>query len=344
MSRYKRKQPSYGGWFKHANQKKYRILQHHHKSIEMKKSFSLILIATLAILSGCEEGNGPQQDRLWSYMESPTNNTLNDVHFTGENQGWIAGTNTVLKTSDGITWESTGVQDEHSYDFESVHFFDSENGLVSGLKNNSEAIVLYTRNSGASWNISEIPQSGHSVSDMSFTDDRVGYALSGQNLLKTTDGGRNWGIQQTFDQDLFSLDVSGSNIWVGSQSISYSSDGGENWIIQEEGFDGLRIDAIKFTDDQNGFAGTSFGEGQVYQTTDGGSSWSMVYSGGQFISDIEKGDEIWAADADQLIRSKDGTGWAMEPFEGEYYLNAIAFPTSKRGYAVGYNGAILKYE
>ena len=319
-------------------------MQHHHKSKKMKKSFSLILIAMLAILSGCEEGNDPQQDRFWSYMESPTNNTLYDVHFTGENQGWIAGTNTILKTSDGLIWENTGVQDEHSYDFESVYFFDSNNGLVSGLKNNSEAIVLYTRNGGTSWNSAEVPQSEYAVSDLSFSDDLLGYALSGQKLLKTTDGGRNWSIQKNFDEELFALDVSGNNIWVGSQSIRYSSDGGENWITLEESFDGLRIDALKFTDDQHGFAGTSFGEGQVYQTTDGGNSWSMVYSGGQFITDIEKGDEIWAADADQLISSNNGSEWSMEPFEGEYYLNAIAFPTSKRGYAVGYNGAILKYE
>lgn len=310
----------------------------------MKKSYSLILIAVLAILSGCEDDKNDQQDRYWSYMESPTNNTLYDVYFTGENQGWIAGTNTILKTSDGITWESTGVQDEHIYDFESVYFFDSDNGLVSGLKNNTEAIVLYTLNGGASWNGADVPQSENAVSDLQFADDLLGYALSGQNLLKTTDGGRNWDIQKNFDEELFSLDVSGNNIWVGSQSIQYSSDGGENWITQEESFDGLRVDAIKFTDDQQGFAGTSFGEGQVYKTSDGGNSWSMVYSGGQFISDIEEGNEIWAADAEQLIRSNDGSEWLMAPFKGEYYLNAIAFPSSNTGYAVGYNGAILKYE
>jgi photosystem II stability/assembly factor-like uncharacterized protein len=310
----------------------------------MKKSFSLIMIVAMAILSGCEDDTNEQQNRIWSYMDSPTNNTLYDVHFTDENQGWIAGTNTILKTSDGLTWENSGVQDEHSYDFESVYFFDSDNGVVSGLKNNAEAIVLYTRNGGASWNSADVPQSEHAVSELIFADAQLGYALSGQNLLKTTDGGRSWSIQKNFDEELFALDVSGSNIWVGSQSIRYSSDGGENWITQEEGFDGLRVDAIKFTDDQRGFAGTSFGEGQVYQTTDGGNSWSMAYSGGQFITDIEEGDEIWAADADQLIRSKSGSEWTMEPFEGEYYLNAIAFPTSKKGYAAGYNGAILKYE
>ncbi len=60
----------------------------------------------------------------------------------------------------------------------------------------------------------------------------TGWATSGRNILKTTDGGDNWVVQFTHINDSFTsiFFVDSFNGWATSRYVHQTTDGGENWI------------------------------------------------------------------------------------------------------------------
>jgi photosystem II stability/assembly factor-like uncharacterized protein len=102
---------------------------------------------------------------IWERLDSPTDDHLKSIHFVDSLYGWAVGdSGTVIHTSNG----------GDDWDFQD-----------SQTKNRIEDVFFLNRNLGwaSSWKTSSVP--------------------FGTELLKTTDGGKNWIIETYPDENIF---------------------------------------------------------------------------------------------------------------------------------------------
>jgi len=127
----------------------------------------------------------------------PTDLPLNEVIFSDEKNGWIAGgygywedfQPLLLKTNDGgATWNE---QENFPYLVNELFFRDHLKGWAVGFDTNQDGMILATNNKGESWFL-QADQLPAPLNAIHFVGD-YGWAVGDFGLiLKTEDGGANW--------------------------------------------------------------------------------------------------------------------------------------------------------
>ncbi|HEV8278734.1 MAG TPA: YCF48-related protein [Streptosporangiaceae bacterium] len=124
------------------------------------------------------------------------------------------------------------------------------------------------------------------LTGVQFVSAADGWVVGQDKILATTDGGRQWTVQDSGQLDLTSVDfVSSEAGWaVGTHSVLATLDGGAHWAALPESCPLIR--SVHFVSPDVGFAVadgcnvTDFGPeapevaGVVMVTSDGGRSWS----------------------------------------------------------------------
>ena len=147
----------------------------------------------------------------------------------------------------------------------------------------------------------------------------------GNGIYKSTDNGSTWTQKNNglpvFGSDIcqilsISIDPNNTNtVWAGTQhrgGIVKTTNGGDLWQVMGL-TDANYIDAIAINLDNSNevLVGGGFSYGNIYKSTDGGSSWNTVVSQIPFVMDIEynhiKSQLVFAAtEGGGVIRSFDG--------------------------------------
>jgi photosystem II stability/assembly factor-like uncharacterized protein len=178
----------------------------------------------------------------WEQQTGEVNNRrFKSVFFTTVSTGYIAGDETIMKTTDaGANWLS---QTAPNYDYNCVMFSDASNGWAvagnslavsavvrtqdggaswssvstgfstifngvwffnpdTGIVVGASGTILRTTNAGATWS-SVGDSSFGTLNDVHFTDTDNGWVTGTDNILGTTDGGLTW--QYLFDEDTYNL-------------------------------------------------------------------------------------------------------------------------------------------
>ena len=126
------------------------------------------------------------------------------------------------------------------------------------------------------------------LTGIQFVSAARGWAVSQDEILATTDGGRHWMVQRSGQLNLTSVDfISGTVGWaVGADALLATSDGGAHWAALPEPC--LPIRSVHFISPGVGFAVaggrnvSDFGPetpetaGVVLATSDGGRSWRVL--------------------------------------------------------------------
>jgi photosystem II stability/assembly factor-like uncharacterized protein len=209
----------------------------------------------------------------------------------------------------------------------------------------------YEQNSGTTKNLN----------DVVFIDANVGIAVGDSGLiLRTTDGGTLWSIVPTIvSNSLTSVCfVDSTNGWIGgnrldiypgdSSVIIRTTDSGMNWYKQAD-LDLYRVNDVFFVDQNNGFiVGREGGGGNLFQTTDGGETWSdttlpnygMIWERIYFV-DHNIG---WILGricgvlfcTSSIYKTIDGGNtWQLQMEQGPLGLYDISFTDTQNGIAVG---------
>lgn len=131
-------------------------------------SLLITLILTTCILSAQWE---------WQYP-LPQGNTLYDVVFTDQYNGWAVGENgTIIHTADGgVSWQAQtgGV----STDLSDLCFVDSLNGWAVG----TEGTILHTVDGGITWNRQYSGIFYRGLTSVSFVDSETGWVVGGNGI------------------------------------------------------------------------------------------------------------------------------------------------------------------
>src|SRR6478752_10069599 len=179
-----------------------------------------ILFFTLSVISAAAQSN-------WSVVHSGANVDLVAVYFTSDKNGWIAGDDGYLASTNdgGATW--TKVTLDTKEDINEIYFRNSDNGyLVAGR------VMYLTHDGGRSWRQTRLYESADVAKgtpeflSIRFAGKKIGVAVGsvvGKNdtivdslVMRTEDGGDTWRrIPVPSKVELYQLDFTDSDhVWI----------------------------------------------------------------------------------------------------------------------------------
>lgn len=137
-------------------------------------------------------------------------------------------------------------------------------------------IILISTSLKAQWDTLNSNYSRDNV-QVFFVDENIGFIITMGDLLKTTDGGKNWDRIQFFGTE-YSIFFINENIGfiAALDGVKKTTDGGLTWTTYPE-FSNLL--SIHFVDDRIGFAA---GYGRIIKTADHGDTWNVFHDGYTF--------------------------------------------------------------
>ncbi len=332
-----------------------------------------ILLFLGAIAGGYSISRMSRSD--WKPQNSGVKGRLKGICFIDSLTGWASGEKgIIIHTSDGgTTWEEqkTGID----VDLESIYFADKLHGMAIGKKwqaGQCMGVTLNTEDGGKTWKKEyiEIPKDFISVFIL---DLKNAWAVGNMGTLyHITDEGRVWNkIDAGIGENIYEVRfVDSSEGWIRTEEkigdmeskaiLLHTADGGKTWEKQDMGFINSII-TFDFADPCNGWS-TGMEEKEDYKfsalikhTSDGGKTWenqeqvnSIVFYSIYFLDEKNgwvlgsrlKG--LFGLGGTILYTSDGGKTWKEENFP---YLSCtrFCFIDPENGWAVGCDGAILKY-
>ena len=259
--------------------------------------------------------------KTWQLKTRPTEDTLRDVYFADDQNGWLVCETNVyeLKTKDepiaylmstsdgGAIWKRVNIPDaDVNTRFVRAVFTRGGRGWVFG----EGGALFATRDAGETWVRLRIP-TRHLLLGGTFIDDDRGWLVgAGATILETSDGGETWHLSRLTDAE------------------------------------GVRFTATSFVDNRLGWAVGS--GGKILRTVNGGRTWATQNSGVavdlldvKFLSALEG----WAVGNEGTVihTSDGGLQWTIEAGSTRHPLERVFFTDREHGWAVGFGGTIVAY-
>ncbi|MEO8211442.1 MAG: YCF48-related protein, partial [bacterium] len=205
----------------------------------------------------------------WDLQTNSNILSIYGIAFTSEQTGYLAGSLTIYKTTNGgIKWDSVYISTTNEI-FTDVFFTNANTGYVIG----SYGRQLKTTDAGATWTPSTISSSGTLLSSIYFVNENNGFAVGDNNAaVRTTNAGASWTSMSvatpfTSLNNIFFTDE--SNGYISSATGIYrTTNSGNTWSL-------LATPA-------GGYAGVQFrgnigyaiaGNGTIIKSIDAGVSW-----------------------------------------------------------------------
>lgn len=246
---------------------------------------------------------------------------IRDLRFLDGTHGWAVqstgvGDHTLLATSDGLNWESTGTVGQHRSDY----LFTSPS---TGFYTHADKI-FQTIDGGKRWRpvfscAMKVEINGLArevrcnLEKLAFPSANVGYALSqrldkaGFAVVKTEDGGTTW----------------------------------KSWVVLPG--EDAKESALFFTDDRTGFFRAL--NGKLFRTTDGGVTWTGVTGHPAGKPEIRFAGAVgWMCHYQTLTYTTDGgRHWTSREIPFPASVAGFSLPQPDRGYVVGDHGMVYRY-
>jgi photosystem II stability/assembly factor-like uncharacterized protein len=306
----------------------------------------------------------------WESIESPTDQLLTSIYFVDSLYGWAVGdSGTIIHTTNGGTdWSFQNSKTENR--ITDVFFLNRNLGWAPSWNSSSfpfGTVILNTTDGGETWNAEPYREDNIFIQCILFLDSLTGW-MGGKPhaLVKTTDGGVDWQqaeidsalfaffpvVNINFYDSLYGFACGGAFEYAGV--VWSTTNGGDNWQVMDPAFAAADpIQEIHVFDSLNvlGISGDFelFGVG-VIRTSDGGAFWeyeNLGMPGVGFDLDFRNESEAWCPLGGQqkFIYSLDsGVTWTQIPTPDSSLIFDVIFPDSLHGFAVGREGAILKYK
>ncbi len=267
------------------------------------------------------------EGKSWAFQPVVADYAIISMYFVNERIGYALtwevdatppnyyGTRILSTTNGGDHWNNYLFADTSLF-LNSIYFLDSLNGFTGG----TEGKIFYTTNAGDSWNLSVMDSgivSGFPIKEIKFYNSKIGYAVGGVFdiagvIYKTTNGGRNWGVQIVGPEPVFDLYISdslnaigvGGDFEYGPSKVS-TANGGLDWNYHEFGIFGI-ANSIGFR-----------------TKTDAWISLGIIDS--------------------FLVSTNAGADWTQTAAPGGANIYKLIFVDERNGWAVGNNGVILKF-
>lgn len=212
--------------------------------------------------------------------------TLICVFVLNENE-FFTGRGCVYKTSNGgNSFTELGNESIFGSNISGIHFFDSDNGLVSAA-----SWIYKTTDAGKNWEA--IYEKGF-AHRMQFVTDSVGYIYGGVTwdytfygeLHKTENRGDSWTSLGTTPEvynweilAMYFINKDTGYIANYNRELYVTHDGGHSWTKRGEKLSSFIYDMVFLSENE----GYGVGYPGIYKTIDGGETWSLDYENNSII-------------------------------------------------------------
>ncbi|WP_372934787.1 YCF48-related protein [Mariniphaga sediminis] len=281
-----------------------------------------------------------------------------DMHFLDNETGYLSGEHGVMyKTTDGgSNWQYISPTGRiYAYEIYGIFFVNENEGYATGARGR----ILKTTNGGNTWH--EYAPTYIDIKQLDFISDSIAYILVGNEIHKTTDGGKtiiNMGAplpgektrQFDFIDDLTGYSISGGETGTSASenSVCKTIDGGKTWTKTHDTYSVMEdIYCMDFINENIGFISGGYNQPNLRKTTDGGKTWitkgeSLRFGQIQFLN-THIGYARNAGNYYQRIyKTVDGgENWEII-LEKEEGINSLYFIDVSTGFIVGDNGLIYK--
>jgi len=282
-----------------------------------------------------------------SWRKTIVNTDFINVYFKNEQEGFINSDNLIYTTKDAGNTLDTLLTFPYGniYSLEGMTFTDSLTGYAGTLPTR----IYKTVDGGESWyrtNITGLSDTGGVIKKFFFLTNDIGWAIKGNQIMKTTDAGENWVVQQNIPGTLTSIFfVDSLNGWATliNQKPYKTTDGGNNWIQQANLNFYSTID-VYFRNDSIGFI---IENDKLYKTFDSGYNWildSSVTGLWQGRFDYFDSDNIFITGTKVYRTTNAGTNWTEFPeLANQGWRMAITLFDVNSGYFIASIGLIVGY-
>jgi photosystem II stability/assembly factor-like uncharacterized protein len=316
----------------------------------MKKYLFLLFVISLFFL-GCKK---EKFYLSWIEHNSPTELTLNAVHFTDDSTGHIVGGNVwnddiYLKTTDGgTTWFEDTLNGKEIYH---MQFNSDNNGFAVAWGGD----FYFKENPQSYWEYHNLGFPFEAFRGVSFWEKESGIIVTGgafrSGKIIYVNDNFEASIVDSFSQELSAVFHSEKDIVhaVGYGIVLRSTDGGNTWKKKDIIGDFFR--AIHFPTSEVGYAvGHS---GSIIKTTDAGENWNFIRNGDAISTSNKSFRSVFFVDEDHgyvvghdglFWRTKNGgDDWETMPDLPKVDLHDI-FIRNGRGFIVGKKGKIFSFD
>jgi photosystem II stability/assembly factor-like uncharacterized protein len=296
----------------------------------------------------------------WTKKKLTILSWLHSVYFINEQKGWIVGSKgTFLYTVDaGKTWlKKKNFTSDTILD---VHFSDTKNGWllcerdVYNLRGQAPSYLLKTSDSGEKWDKIEFSEGTGKERLSRFFFDKYdkGWAIGeAGSIFKMQADNQTWKKVDSPSRfvmlDGFFHDNQNGFVIGAGGTVLFTEDGGENWNQTNLPANAKnRLNAIFFLNQEQGWITGS--EGKIFTTANGGKIWREQKS--NVTSNLT---DIWFINASEgfaigedgtvLQTQSGGKVWRPIQLNKPYKLERLIF-IGKTGWAVGFGGAVFRYD
>ncbi len=248
---------------------------------------------------------------------------------------------------------------DHLYD---VTVLDAKRAFAVGWGTSEGAVILATRDGGATWTQTS-PVRGAYLFSIRFPTESLGFAAGydpAKNcglILMTRNGGKSWKathVTKTFGlYDLAFLSPKLGFACGYGGGIFRTQNGGRSWTKLETGTADEVFRWLSFADEKNGFAaaGDDFATARkIYRTTDGGRRWTVVHTfeDGTALTGLAAIDANRVAascmrgqQSGALLYSEDaGVSW-RSALDGKFFPQSLRLD-GESGWAIGAHGFVAQ--
>lgn len=318
----------------------------------------IVILLTVALLCVSCSSVVSTTTNPWKLINVATDAVFADVAFTGDpNHGWLVGTKAALfETLDGgDTWQEKKLDlGEEKVSFTGVSFSEQE-GWVTG----KPAILLHTSDGGTSWE--RIPLSdklpGAPYDIVALGEKSAEMVTDLGAIYKSTDGGKTWkalvegavGVARNISRS-----TDGKYVAVSARGNFYSTwqPGDREWTPHQR-TSSRRLQNMGFLADGKLWLLARGGQVQISDGEDLDSWGEAIYpefsaSWGLLDLAFRTPEEVWVSGGSaNLMRSPDkGITWEkdreLEEIPSNFYK--IVFLAPEKGFVLGQDGVLLKYE
>ncbi len=273
----------------------------------------------------------------WRKIATPTGD-FGDIFFINNNTGYVTGNSSIYRSTDGgNNWQKV------------YQTANPITNIAMGSESNAVFIpggpkIIFTKNAGLSFDSVTI---NDVISDAYFVNATTVYAV-GEKFWKSTDAGSTWTKVYDFASGTggykslhFLNDQYG---WMANSSGPQKTiNGGVTWEPKTNAIFNYSTGNVFFTDVNNGYASDGF---IIGKTTNGGNTWSRVFTGTSAYQDLHfvTANAGYAADGNYIFKTVDGGNiWTKDVALPQKVIIELHFIDASHGWACGSVG-ILKYQ
>ena len=264
---------------------------------------------------------------------------IKDISFINEMKGWLATGTTLLSTSDGgLTWEQVPYFiRSRSFEIRSIAVRGQRLVIGGSIETTSRSnsarsidgfnkAIFYSADMGATWNVAKLPLGKGSVRKVGFRDDGRLFAIGeiSADIFVSYDG-TAWTMERLnspcIESDLqkgnesrpIELSIEGvSNVWISfddgriifNDLSNYWCDRAlpsDVWKADDKGL--AYFQKLCFVNAHQGWGVKA--NGQLWETSTGGATWSSVSDNSMYGDIIRVGDKCLFAFDEELYRTTD---------------------------------------